>query len=211
MIPEYSNAALEAKDLFYNRRIVYVEGCQDVIFWSECFELLGISCIVEPVGGVKEIHKYIQKILNEDIDLLVALDRDYSNYTHDSYDDKRILITPCHSIENLIFCFPMANKIIKRYTSQNKNFLDRIKKEAKKFEELFFDFLVYDILNIIHKRGIDVLDKSFMSYIDKNGLLDQERYNNKLKKIKEELHETELFEKIKIQIGDNIKKYADIF
>lgn len=51
------------------------------------------------------------------------------------------------------------------------------------------------------------LDKSFMLiHSIRMALLDQERYNNKLKKIKEELPETELFEKIKIQIGDNFYK-----
>ena len=47
---EYSQEAEEAKGLFYNKNLtVYVEGDDDVMFWTHLFELAEVDAHIEEV------------------------------------------------------------------------------------------------------------------------------------------------------------------
>ena len=72
-----TSSGISNADLFRkNEYFVYVEGKDDINFWRIFFpdEIDGFKCKIKPVGGDKEIEKYLNLLMNHDGRFAVAFD-----------------------------------------------------------------------------------------------------------------------------------------
>lgn len=156
---EYSNDALEIKGAFYNKEIIiYVEGIDDPIFWTETLKLVNKEAYIEDVGGCNELEKYIKKITEENANFYIATDRDHSDFLNENHlHSERILFTYGHSIENTIYKCNSINDIIIKYSRKvNLNLKVEIQNILTDFENKVDDLLVYDIANRKYGKGVKV-------------------------------------------------------
>ncbi len=136
----------------------YVEGVDDIFYWSKKLDEYEINDIfLEEVGGKQEINEKI-KSLNEckKMDNLnfIFLDKDYNEILGKIVNNKQIIYTYGHSIENSFCCKKNLIEIIRDYNNIQKSEIEKIKeieieydKFIKKIEELTKELLVFDILN----------------------------------------------------------------
>ncbi|MFI3310223.1 DUF4435 domain-containing protein [Ewingella allii] len=83
--------------------VLYVEGPTDRIFWKTLLDLKGVDDIsIEIAGSCSIIDDYIDKILNENLEIFVARDKDYKYILNKIPQHERILFTFGHSIENTL-------------------------------------------------------------------------------------------------------------
>lgn len=98
---------------FYGKKaVVYVEGGDDVIFWSSYFDVN--QCELIQVNGSNNINKKIDSILHEGLLCIVACDSDYSYYDGNHIEHPLIVRTLSHSIECIMYCPININECIKK-------------------------------------------------------------------------------------------------
>lgn len=184
---EYSDEAQNSRFLFTNTPIVYVEGQDDISFWSDLFKKVNFVCTIEDVNGSK-IKDYANNIIHHSASYLVAMDRDYLNYKSISYDHNNIIITPCHSIENIIFCKKSILKLIKKRSYLKDNQLtpleEELDEELRKFKEKTLPLLRLDILNDVHEKSLKILSTHYEKCFSWN--------DERIKEIEKNFSETEL-------------------
>jgi hypothetical protein len=102
---EYSLEALNVLRKFYRAQaLVYVEGDDDVPFWTSVFATQGdMNVVVEPAGGVEELDKFVRRIEEEDACLIVARDADYTQFQGTRSNSDRVLYSHGYSIENSLY------------------------------------------------------------------------------------------------------------
>lgn len=171
---EYSTGALEAKALFYNKKsILYVEGIDDPLFWHHFTNNLELDLHIEDVGGGGNIEKIINKIIEEDADIYVAIDRDYIDYFEEEdrkkYINDKILLTYGHSIENTLYNPLILNEVIKNYVKKPDLLeVENIIDIYNSFENNTKDLLIYDILSNKFESNVSVLGDSCMRHLKSN-------------------------------------------
>ncbi|WP_418343388.1 DUF4435 domain-containing protein [Raoultella ornithinolytica] len=83
--------------------VLYVEGPTDRVFWKTLLDAKGIENIsIEIAGSCTIIDDYINKILNENLEIFVARDKDYKYTLNKIPQHERVLFTFGHSIENTL-------------------------------------------------------------------------------------------------------------
>lgn len=171
---EYSTAALEAKALFYNKKaILYVEGIDDPLFWHYFTNRLELDLHIEDVGGGGNIDKIVNKIIDENANIYVAIDRDYIDYLEEEdrnkYINDKILLTYGHSIENTLYNPLILNEVIKNYVKKTDLLeVDNIISIYQSFENNSKDLLIYDILSNKLDSNVSVLGDSCMRHLKSN-------------------------------------------
>ena len=155
---EYSNEALEAKGLFYNKEFtVYVEGKDDPMFWENIFSLAEIEAHIEDVGGKSELNKYIDKILNEEADFFVACDNDNSEFLGQLLNHDKIINTYGYSIENSMYYNPEPiEKTISHFCRKKLDFSTEFNEWIEEFSQDVYLLIVYDIANNKYNKGISI-------------------------------------------------------
>ncbi|WP_430614459.1 DUF4435 domain-containing protein [Flavobacterium sp. JP2137] len=160
---EYSNDALEVIPSFYNCDFsIYVEGDDDVIFWEHIFRISNKNVHVEEVGGVKELEKYVSKILDDNVNIYVAKDNDYSDFLDINLTHERIFTTYGHSIENTFYNLSTIKSIIKKFSKVAGQNLPRATEEEiclriQEFENKIKPILIYEIANEVYQKGHSIL------------------------------------------------------
>ena len=113
---EYSVEAEEAKRLFYNKDYtVFVEGADDVIFWSKLFELAELDSHIEDVGGKDRLKTKIYDILDSGASFIVCCDSDHSDFDDERIEHQQIIRTYGYSIENSMYCNYSKSQITRKY------------------------------------------------------------------------------------------------
>ena len=164
---EYSQEAEEAKGLFYNKDItVYVEGDDDVLFWSYLFKLAKIDAHIEDVGGNEEINKKIKDILDNDATFIVACDSDHSSFKPTAVEHERIIKTYGYSIENSMYAPLNVEKVIINLAKRPKALKEEIEKWAEDFSNNLYDLLVYDIANHVFDKGVQVFGNNCQRFLE---------------------------------------------
>lgn len=177
---EYSTEALSAKSLFYNKSfIVYVEGKDDIHFWKYLFELAEKNVHIEDVGGLKEIEKYITKIMDEKADFIVACDSDHSDFYNDKIEHPRIINTYGYSIENSLYNPNEIQKVIQKLSKSEVNVIDIINNWTKEFTNKLEELLIYDIANARFDKGIAVIPDNCTRFLNS-----RQSHNISLDKVK---------------------------
>lgn len=204
---EYSNDALSAKGLFYNKtKTVYVEGKDDPLFWERMFEIAEVSAHIEDVGGKEELQKYIDKIFLEDALFYIATDNDNSEFLDHTIDHPRIIRTYGYSIENsMYFHHKQIEKTITNFSRVKTDIKDNYNEWITNFTEYCYDLIIYDIANNKFKKGVSIfgdnccrfLVNSNSEYICTNKIqnyIDNIKNNftvHEIKLIKDIVHENE--------------------
>lgn len=166
---EYSSDAMEIKSLFYNKDYaVYVEGEDDVIFWENIFERCDKSVHVEDLNGINEVKKYISLLKNENPDFYIAIDRDYSDFTEEDYNHKRIITTYGHSIENTVYNINTIQRVIRQLSKKTENIEEELEKEIKRFENSVTPLLAFEIASLMFKKKIEILGKNCCKFLLNN-------------------------------------------
>jgi hypothetical protein len=113
----FSAEALETKSLMLDTDFsVYVEGKDDILFWESLFEKEGITNFhIEEVGGYVFLGPYMNKIVNDNANIIVACDTHLSDFLGFDYQHERIIRTFGYSIENTMYNKIRINLIIRKY------------------------------------------------------------------------------------------------
>lgn len=83
--------------------VMYVEGPTDRVFWKNLLDSKGVENIsIEIAGSCTIIDDYILKIINEDLNIYVARDKDYKFNLNRIPQHHRVLLSYGHSIENTL-------------------------------------------------------------------------------------------------------------
>jgi len=158
---DFSTEALNVYSAFLGaEKMLYVEGEDDIAFWSVILNAFDINNIeIQDVGGDDELAKYIEKIRSNDLEALVAKDTDFS-LLEDGYEViDNVMTTYGHSIENTLICPIVLQKILKAH---GRIILSVAEKEScldwfNEFKSSFNELVKYDALNEIQLKGLNVL------------------------------------------------------
>lgn len=114
----YSSDAINVLDKFHNVQfIVYVEGQEDVAFWSSLFDKSGIGgYYIDYVGGIEEVQKIMSQIINDNARVIVACDAHYSFLLNTLPNHDRIVSSFGHSAENTMYCPHSINRVIRKFS-----------------------------------------------------------------------------------------------
>jgi len=163
---EYSNEALAAKGLFYNKVItVYVEGKDDPLFWDHLFNVAEIKAHIEEVGGSEELKKYINKIVNEGADFFIATDNDNSEFIIDAIDHPNIIRTYGYSIENSMYYYSPIERTISNFCRKKLDFSSEFDSWLEEFSQSVYDLIVYDIANNRFRKGISIFGDNCYKFL----------------------------------------------
>lgn len=188
----YSKAALDIKAQFYNKRaIVYVEGVDDVPFWSEYFESTDYE--VQDVGGCGNLLQYIAKIKEGTTSFIVAMDNDYSDFADEKFESSLLIRTYGHSIENDMFCYANINVILRRLIKTQQDFTSDINSWLEAWNTSIYKLLLYDITSFVKKKGVEVCGDNCARFLKKGEpIIDDQVVDEFIESIKSNFLQNEL-------------------
>jgi hypothetical protein len=162
----HSREAAEVLSMFYGKEItVFVEGPDDVWFWSSLFEKYGNAKLhFEEVKGYQQLKKRMDEIINDEAVFIVAADGDYSAFT-DSIIHHRIVRTYGYSIENTMYCPRTLNNVAQRMARSRDSFYDTMIDYIKDFNEKSRCLLIIDIANQVHQKGLSLECENSSRYL----------------------------------------------
>jgi uncharacterized protein DUF4435 len=156
---EYSDEAINTLNTFHRADwVVYVEGDDDVLFWDGVFRKIGEAKIhVEDVGGREEVEKYAERVRSGRLNVIVAMDADYSLVLGHVEQSKRVIYTFGYSIENTIYSEKTITHIARTWCKDPK--FDRATTAAwlESVAASLHRVLVLDLANESEGTGIRVL------------------------------------------------------
>lgn len=166
---QYSKAALDTLRFFHRRRfIVFVEGKEDVPFWSTVFALAGASDVYFKIaGGEREVVKYVSSIVDEGADIFVARDSDFSEFIGDMQDHPRIMHTYGYSIENTMCSVEALAALLRIHLFSNDDHNDEAQSWFSDSEATAFRLVVLDLAARLHGKGVEVPVGNATRFLDK--------------------------------------------
>ncbi len=167
----YSSQGLNVLSEFHEVDIViWVEGQDDITHWSAFFESFDsdTSFQFKPAGGT-EIEKYKSQIIDDDAQIIVATDKDYSQLDNSIDLHPRIVYTFGYSIENTMYCESAINKTIQKLSRNRKSYLTEIRSWFNTQSTELRDALIYDITNERLGLSVKVLGDNSCNFLTGNG------------------------------------------
>ena len=196
---EYSTDALNVKSQFFNKTIsVYVEGKEDIIFWDSIFKYSKLKDYhIEESNGKENLQILMNKIIDEDARIIVAIDCDHSPFLKDyKYHNRRIIKTFGYSIENTMYCYNNIEQTIKRFAKTRKNFQEQIRIWYKNFSLSSKELLNYDVANVRFSKSTRVFGDKCNRFLKSEDSyeLSQTKINNYISSIISKFSEKEINE-----------------
>lgn len=102
----------QAKYLFYSEPLVWVEGVDDIPFYTELFGTLPVR--IEDAGGKPECLKLAQAIIEYDHPYVVVLDGDYGVLDRQRSPHRRVVYLHRYSFENYLFEYRPIERVSKK-------------------------------------------------------------------------------------------------
>lgn len=164
---EYSMEALNVLNQFHQcEYLVYVEGDDDILFWDFLFKYFGVlNFKIEKKDGSNELDKYTDRLIEEDLNIIVARDSDYKLITGKLPRHNRLITTYGYSIENTLYILDAVVEITKVW-------MKNIEFREEDFDEWINDFLnqlesliLFDMVNDFYELYIDVLGDNCTRYM----------------------------------------------
>lgn len=154
----HSTEALNVLSRFYGKRYtVFVEGQDDLLFWKKLFNyIIPEEVNIEIAGGLEELNKYCKKIIDENAQIIVAMDNDHNRVINNREKHNRIIYTYGYSIENTLYCNSNINRIIQNIYRTDIDLSENISKWKEGFCKNSKELLIYDILNYYLPKSIAV-------------------------------------------------------
>lgn len=186
----YSGDAINVLNKFHAcDYIVYVEGDDDNLFWKTIFDKCSkVKIKTEPVGGSCRIDEKIDRVISENLKVIVARDTDFLAFCDKKKNDPRILYTYGYSIENTLYTTDAIAKIAYlltkgKYSKEShalaaSHWMNALYKTAQNMIEL-------DIANAYHKCGLEVTGENIAKFAKKgiSHAIDQEKLRSHLNAI----------------------------
>lgn len=166
----YSSSALNTLSKFHRKKfVVFVEGIDDIHFWNILFSKYGFTNIlIKPAGGVTEINKYANFIVNDNAKIVVARDCDYSDLLKTQLKHPRVIYTYGYSLENTLYCAEAIANVIAVYARKVKNYKKDVSEWLNEFAEKIRELLEFDLANEIHGKGIQVMGSNCCRFLKSN-------------------------------------------
>lgn len=156
---------IEAK--FYNKKgIVYVEGDDDIIFWSQYFTPDQYE--FRPMNGCNNLEAIEDNIINHGLKCIVAKDADYSSYLSSVNFHPLIVRTLSHSIECIMYCPYNINAYLKRLAKCLDDHVEDIIAIYNQFCADTKELIIMDIANNILGLGCSICGDSCIPILQSN-------------------------------------------
>ncbi|NNA66184.1 DUF4435 domain-containing protein [Pseudomonas gessardii] len=154
---EYSDDAVNALDAFLEcDHVLFVEGDDDVLFWSTVFEKCSkLTVDIRPVGGVNELKPYVEKIKSGELLCLVAQDADYTRYVSSFSPHPRILYTYGYSIENTLYKSELISTVIGLWTKKDASCVREVNEWLSILSRISAPLFYLDFVNYKKELKID--------------------------------------------------------
>lgn len=166
----YSVDALNVLNKFHRvDLIVHVEGDDDVVFWSEIFDIFStktVKCI--PEGGSDQLDEKIELIEAGILHAIAARDSDYLILLGKASTNPRIIYTHGYSIENTLHTTYAIKKISKISSKTNFEMTGLLFEWLKNFNDGFGSLIKLDLANSIAGLGVEVLGDNCSRYMKNN-------------------------------------------
>lgn len=213
----YSTDALNVKSLFYNKSfIVYVEGQDDINYWDNFLSNSTESeyIVEESPGGKTGLLSYMDKIVEEDAQIIVACDSDYNTVIEpeEKYIHDRIIRTYGYSIENSMYCPHNINQLIRRFGKIRKDFTPEISTWYDEFLEDSRILLIYDLANHMFTKGIQVFGDKCIRFLtsDKSAKVSETKVNKFIQELTPNFTEQEINDS-SVRISNSGKELRFLF
>ncbi|TKU42275.1 DUF4435 domain-containing protein [Citrobacter sp. wls716] len=153
-----SSKALSVMNKFERKdAVLYVEGPTDRVFWNIMFDIYKINNIsINIAGSCTAIDSYIYKIINENIPIFVARDKDYKYHLNKIPPHNRVLLTFGHSIENSLICPQILTDITTINGGEYSTSMDLVIDWQSKLINSVKELIIREFANEISQSGISV-------------------------------------------------------
>lgn len=138
--------------------VLYVEGPTDRIFWKnllDCKEISDIS--IEVAGSCTIIDGYILKIINENLNIYVARDKDYKFTLNKIPEHDRVLLSFGHSIENTLVYNDAIVNIVKSVGGDEEQCLTSVQGWHSYVTNQLKPLVIREFANEAVNAGISIL------------------------------------------------------
>lgn len=194
----YSPKALDTLTKFHKKSfIVYLEGKDDKPFWQLIFRKNNITSVhFKIAGGKEEIAKLERHIIEEQLEVVVARDSDYTLLTDDQYDDKRIIYTYGYSIENTLYQPESIAKTSSILAREEVVSAQEVQQWLSNFTEHFYELIRYDFANEYFGKGLKVLGDNCFLFLtsQKSHIPCEDKISNKIAEVSKEFTRAEMRE-----------------
>jgi hypothetical protein len=184
---QYSTEALDTLSLFHRKKyVIYVEGPDDVPFWTALFRRAKLgSFTIKPAGGKPEIQKYRASIVEGGADIVVACDLHYDDFSGKIQLHPRVIYTFGHSIENTLYAPASVSAVISTFLRNDIEYEDEVRDWLDDFALQLKECVVREIANEMFSLGLRILGESSAPYLQgkDSSELSQERLQGLLDRL----------------------------
>ena len=152
----YSDEAINIRNAFLGVDvIIYVEGDDDVLFWSDIFSKVAPPSRfeVEPANGAENLDEYIAKINDGTIAAIAARDSDFLKAHNKIINHPRIIYTVGYSIENSLYTTDILMRLSQSWCKSIKIGLNECEEWFSCIIDNFSDLICLDIANSLNNGG----------------------------------------------------------
>ncbi|MFH1718806.1 MAG: DUF4435 domain-containing protein [Planctomycetota bacterium] len=150
-----TEAGIRNTPLFYRGKyLVYVEGKDDITFWTEVFpeKSNGQRVHFRAIGGDTAIEKRVRILLKPDIpdddkEFVVARDSNYGWIAKRYERHPRLVETRYHSIENVMLCKCRIAKVIRSVSRVARYPMSRVERWLRAYDDAVAWLTLADVLN----------------------------------------------------------------
>jgi len=163
----HSEAAADTLTLFHRKKyVVFVEGSDDMVFWTKVFEACSVdSYTIKIAGGALEIDKYTTAVLTKGTDVVVCRDQDYALYDGKFIDHNRVIYTLGYSIENTLYSAANIKQLIGDYARDYNLDLKEVEEWIEEFTSKCDILLAYDLANHLFVKSIKIMGDNCGQYL----------------------------------------------
>lgn len=138
------------------------------MFWQTIIKYFSnVDVEVQSVGGSDILDSYIERIVKEDLNVVVARDADFLNVCGKSISHSRVLYTFGYSIENSLYNSDALRSISRLWCKNNKT-TDAMCREW--LENIYIstkDLVYFDIANFAHNYSLSVVGDNCTRFLPK--------------------------------------------
>lgn len=164
---EYSTDAVNVLHQFHRcETLVYVEGDDDLLFWEFILSYFGLENFkIEIKDGSQELEKYTERLISEDLNVIIARDADYGVLTGRIPQHSRLLTTFGHSIENTLYCTISIAQLARVWAKVPNCLIAQTESWFEQFNQKFSELICLDIANDHFGASLDVLGDNCTRYM----------------------------------------------
>lgn len=167
---QYSPGALSVLSEFHEKKIIYVEGPDDGDFWNMILQTLKLDSkyTIKPAGGITELVRYINDIVQNSLSIYVFCDSDYTEFLETQYKHANIIYTYGYSIENTLYSPCNIAEIVCFFSNSDTDCSSDFQEWLENFSKSFKDLLILDICSQKYKKRIRVMGDNCCRFLLNN-------------------------------------------